>query len=134
MPSYRDASIIAKITPTDFDLWQDGELTDQEFLEKSAQALANLQDSLEPQLAVEKLLRGHISIVVERMGGKAAVPGFASFVITEASQTVSYDNKKLDRLVAELVSGGYDELARQITACRSTGSRSGSLRITRAKD
>jgi hypothetical protein len=118
---------------TDYDLWQDGELRDQEFLDRAARRLASLQDNLEPLQATEKIIRSHISIVVDRMGGKANVPGFASFVITEAGLTVTYDSSRLDKLVAALISEGNIEMAQRLTACRKEGSRSGSLRITKAR-
>jgi hypothetical protein len=121
------------IPATDFDKWQDGELTDQHFLEASSRRLANLQDSLEPLQETEKVIKNQISLVVERLGGKANVPGFASFVITEPGQTVSYDSQKLDRLVAALISEGETALAQNITACRKVGSRVGYLRITKAR-
>ena len=121
------------VPATDFDLWQDGEITDDEFLEKTTNRLMAVQDSLEPLAETEKILKGHISLVVERQGGRASLPGIASFVNTAPALTVTYDAQQVDRLVAELTTEGHFELAQRLTACRKKGSRAGYLRITKAK-
>lgn len=121
------------IPTTTFKQYQEGDITPQHALEAIARQLDSLQDQLAPLQETEKVLRQHASEIVEYLGGKADVAGFGSFTITAPSQTVSYDSKELDRLVASLINQGDVELARLIASCRKEGSRAGALRISRAK-
>jgi hypothetical protein len=116
-----------------FEKFKDGEITGQVALDQIARHLDLIQDNLEPLQATEKVLRQQASEIVDYLGGKADVAGFGTFTITAPSQTIQYDSKELDRLVVHLISGGYEELAKQITSCRKESSRAGSLRINRAK-
>jgi hypothetical protein len=61
------------------------------------------------------------------------VNGFGRLQITGASQTVTYDRRKLDNLVARLAAEGYSDLAQEIASYRKESSRSGGLRILREK-
>jgi hypothetical protein len=117
--------------PNTYQRWQDGELTDNEALELLCRQLTSLQDRLEPLQFVEKQLRAWISEVVDREGGRAEVDGFGRLQITGASQTVTYDRRKLDNLVARLAAEGYSDLAQEIASYRKESSRSGGLRILR---
>jgi hypothetical protein len=119
--------------PNTYRRWQDGELTDNEALELLCRQLTSLQDRLEPLQFVEKQLRAWISEVVDREGGRAEVNGFGRLQITGASQTVTYDRRKLDNLVARLAAEGYSDLAQEIASYRKESSRSGGLRILREK-
>jgi hypothetical protein len=121
------------IPTTTFKQYQEGEITPQHALDKIARQLDSLQDQIEPLNATEKVLRQQASEIVDYLGGKADVAGFGTFTITAPSQTIQYDSKELDRLVVHLISGGYEELAKQITSCRKESSRAGSLRINRAR-
>jgi hypothetical protein len=121
------------IPTTTFKQYQEGEITPQYALDQIARQLDSLQDQIEPLNATEKVLRQQASEIVDYLGGKADVAGFGTFTITAPSQTIQYDSKELDRLVVHLISGGYEELAKQITSCRKESSRAGSLRINRAR-
>jgi hypothetical protein len=121
------------IPTTTFKQFQEGEITPQHALAQIAQQLGSLQDRLEPFQEAEKLLRAQASEIVSYLGGKADVDGFGTFTITAPSQTVSYDSKEMDRLVARLISQGDTGLAQMITNCRKEGSRAGALRINRTK-
>lgn len=119
--------------PNTYQRWQDGDLTDNEALELLCRQLVSLQDRLEPLQFVEKQLRAWISEVVNREGGRAEVNGFGRLQITGASQTVTYDRRKLDGLVARLAAEGNSELAHEIASYRKESARSGGLRIVRDK-
>jgi hypothetical protein len=131
--SVRESGVRVIIPTTTFKQYQEGEITPQHALDQIARQLDSLQDQIEPLQATEKILRQQASEITEALGGKADVDGFGTFTITAPSQTVSYDSKEMDRLVARLISQGDTGLAQMITNTRKEGSRAGSLRINRTK-
>jgi hypothetical protein len=142
---------------TSFELWQDGEITDQQIFRELAVDLGEVTSELEPLQKEEKLLRERLGIVVDRMGGKAELKGFGRVLLTSASKSVSFDTDKLHDLVkryerpyteivfddsqdAFYIPGYYDGfeagvalMIEEILLCQKETHRSGSLRIEREK-
>ncbi len=116
-----------------YQLWQAGELANEQALEELCQALDTLQDRLQPLQESEQVLRAQISEVVERLGGRAELAGFGSLNITGASVTSHYDRRGLDKLVERLRDEGQADLAAEIASYRQESARSGGLRISRSK-
>jgi hypothetical protein len=118
---------------TTYQLWEEGELTADDALDKLVASLDAVKDRLEPAQAEEKILRDQISMVLEHVTGgkKAQVRGY-ELIITEPGVTVSYDSKALDKLVIRLMED-YPAIAADIRACRKESSRAGSLRVTKSR-
>lgn len=115
-----------------FDDWQDGRLTDDQALRALASDLGEVESQLAPIEAEKAALRDQISRVVERIGGVAQIAGFGKLEITAASVVVSYDKRQIEDLLIDLTTT-HPEIAARLAACRTRGSRAGSLRITREK-
>ncbi len=115
-----------------YDQWQEGDITADEALNQLCQQLVSLEDRLEPLEATRLAIRNQLSVVVEQLGGKAELAGFGTLHITQASLTANYDTRQLDALITRL-STDYPAIAQAIADCRRESSRTGGLRITRAK-
>jgi hypothetical protein len=114
--------------------WLTGEWEDREFLDFLAAQLSSIEDSIVPLEDTKKVLRAHISEVVERQGGDVKLEGYGRFQIRSATITKSYDAKALDQLIIELMMNGQVEVARAIGSCKKESSRTGGLVITKAKE
>lgn len=114
--------------------WENGDLTDREALRHLCRDLGEVESSLEPLTREREQLRETIGRIVARLDGqKAEVRGFGSLAITGGGETVSYDAKACDALVAKLAANGYASIAEELAQARKTGMRSAALRITREK-
>jgi hypothetical protein len=116
-----------------YEQWQAGEIQGEEALKYLCHYIAMVEDQLEPLEKSKEKARAWISEVVEYLGGKAEVDGFGKCEITNASVTYSYDKKQLDQLTNQLRAEGQGDISTMIEACLKSSSRSGGLRITRAK-
>lgn len=112
--------------------WLEGHAGPHEVLRQLAMDLGEVESELAPLEEARQVLRTRISHVVDRIGGKAEIPGFGKLEITSATKTVSYDRKQLDQLTIALLEE-YPHIARLITECRTESARAGSLRIVRDK-
>ncbi len=112
--------------------WLEGHAGPHEVLRQLAMDLGEVESELAPLEAERQTLRSRMSEVVDRIGGKAEVPGFGKLEITSATKTASYDRKQLDQLTIALLDE-YPHIARMIQACRTESARAGSLRIVREK-
>jgi hypothetical protein len=117
---------------TTFERWQSGDITPDQALDEYTQVLASLEDRIEPLTATKEAIRGYISQIVDYVGGSAKSNGY-EMIITNASVTRSYDSRKLDALVAQLMADGYYEVAKKVADCGKDSSRAGGLRITKSK-
>jgi hypothetical protein len=118
---------------TVYDDWKAGDIGPFEALRSIANDLGEVESDLDPLQKEREQLRAQASELVDAIGGRVEVPGFGKLEITPASKTTSYDRKKLDSLVMELVQAGYADIASSITECRTESARAGTLRITREK-
>src|SRR5262245_43897416 len=75
--------------------------------------------------------RDQISERVDRLGGRAVLPGYGHLEITAPSVTVSYDRRQVEALIIELTTTA-PVIAARIAACRKESPRTGGLRITPA--
>lgn len=114
------------------DRWQAGEITDQEAHDRLINDRAEVEEVYQRAKAALDVIRGQVERVVRRMGGKATGAGYTSRMV-EASQTVSYDARALDSLVAELSAAGDVYTAGRIAQARKEKTRDGYLRIERVK-
>jgi hypothetical protein len=114
--------------------WQEGDITDQQALEILVKQLAAVEDSLVPLEETKKVLRSHISEVVEHQGGNVELPGYGKFAIRNATITKSYDSKELDALVMDLVKQGLGDVAQAVANCKKESARTGGLVITKEKE
>lgn len=88
-----------------------------------------------PLEETKKVLRSHISEVVERQGGASELPGYGKFAIRNATITKSYDSKELDALVMDLVKQGLGDVAAAVANCKKESARTGGrLVITKEKE
>lgn len=114
--------------------WSDGELSDLEALRALALQLGEVESDLEPLQREREHLREALGQIVARLPSqKAEVKGFGALAITGGGETVSYDAKALDSLMARLLAEGYTQVAGAIADARKTSQRAASLRITREK-
>jgi hypothetical protein len=119
---------------TALESWQIGELSDLEALRALAMQLGEVESDLEPLTLERTYLREAISTIIARLPRqKAEVAGFGALAITGGGETVSYDAKALDSLMAKLLAEGYTQLAGAIADARKTSTRAASLRVTREK-
>jgi len=118
---------------TIFDDWRDGTISDVEALHALASDLGEIESQLAPLEAERQNLRDQLSQIVSHLGGRASVAGFGKLELTSASVTRSYDKKRIQALVLDLVAEGNVEVAQRIALCETELSRAGSLRITREK-
>lgn len=119
---------------TALESWQAGDLSDLEALRALALNLGEVESDLKPLTLERTYLREAISQIVARLPQqKAEVAGFGVLAITGGGETVSYDAKALDSLMAKLLAEGYTQVARAIADARKTSQRAASLRVTREK-
>ena len=78
-------------------------------------------------------VRGMIADVVAVMSQQKAQASGLELAITGGGETVSYDAKALDALIARLLRDGYPHYAEALADARKTSQRTASLRITREK-
>lgn len=114
--------------------WENGDLTDLEALRVLCSDLGEVESSIEPLARERDAIRDVLSRIVSRLDGqKAEVKGFGALAITGGGETVSYDAKACDALVAKLAANGYAGIAEELAQARRTSRRSSSLRITRER-
>lgn len=93
------------------DLLADGAISDFEALRALAMQLGEVEDDYQTLAKEREHLREQIGQIVARQTGqKAEVKGFGQMAITGGGETVSYDAKALDNLMAELMASGDIEL------------------------
>jgi hypothetical protein len=119
---------------TTIERFQEGDIQAEQALDELVASLDSLDDKLAPLEEQKKVLRDHISVVLEYATGgrKTEVRGY-ELQITQASTTTTFDAKALEKLALDLVEEGQGEVARRLLACKKESSRAGSLRIVRPK-
>ncbi len=110
--------------------WESGSLSDDATLDELCAELDAAERALAPIEEARQQARALTSEVVERLGGRAQVPGFGQLVITNPSTVVSYDREMIDALVAQL-ERELNPLATAIRAARKVTQRAGHLQIKR---
>jgi hypothetical protein len=118
---------------TIFDQWREGEMSDEQAARALALELGEVESELAPLTKQREELRNDLSHIVGKLGDKHTIPGFGELVNTAPSVTTSYDAKKIEAIIIELVETGLGEWAQRLTRCKKQSSRAGSLRITREK-
>lgn len=114
--------------------WEEGTMTDLEALRHLCSDLGEVESTLEPLQQEREQLREIARRIVARLDGqRAEVKGFGALAITGGGETVSYDAKACDALVAKLAANGYAQIAEELAQARRTSVRSAALRITREK-
>lgn len=117
--------------------WEYGDITDLEALRALTMQLGEVEDDYQTLGKEREYLRETIGRIVARLPGqRTEVAGFGALAITGGGETISWDTKALDALLAGLVATGDAELVRiagQIAQARKTSQRATSLRITREK-
>lgn len=114
-----------------FAQWQDGDVTDIAALRSLWSDLRETESELAPLEYAHARLRDQIGQIVARLG-TVELAGFGKALITSASVVVSYDAKKLDALLANLVQT-HPEIAVQVASARKQSARAGGLRIESEK-
>lgn len=115
--------------------WESGDLSAELALESLCRALTAIEDKLVPLDEMKTAVRADISEVVERsFNGKTNIEGFGQLKITDPAIIVTYNSQKIDRLIAQLVTEGYTEIAERIGQCATRTTRAGSLRIDRIRN
>ena len=118
---------------TTFSEWEAGKLTDVQAARAIAFDLAELEEELTPALRDKETMRDQLSRIIAHAGGKMDISGFGSLQMTAPGVSTTYDAKRLDDLVLQLIAEGQSDIAECITACRKQSARAGSLRIVREK-
>lgn len=91
-------------------------------------------DQLHGELSRDRdQLRTMIGEVVAVMPQQKAQAAGFELAITGGGETVNYDAKALDSLMAKLLAEGYTQVAGAIADARKTSQRAASLRVTREK-
>lgn len=117
---------------TVFDDWRDGLVPDADACRALCRELGEVESQLAPLEAERAALREQISYILDKLGGKASVPGFGSLELTAPAVVRSYDKKRLDALLVELAIEAPEIVAR-LAQCRTESARAGALRITRER-
>jgi len=112
----------------DYELWQDGDITDMQALNSLYTALATLEQDIKALEARRSDLRDAISWIVAENGDAVELPGLATLRITAPSQRVSYAAKDVDAAVAQIAAYA-PEAAQAVAALRKVSHVAGSLRI-----
>jgi len=115
-----------------FEDWREGLLTDAEALHALACDLGEVESQLAPLEQERTMLRDHLSHIVDRIGGRADIPGFGRLELSAPTVVRGYDRKRLDALLVDLAAD-YPAVVQQLAQCRTETARAGSLRITREK-
>ena len=91
-------------------------------------------DQLHGELSKDRdQLRTMIGEIVAVMPQQKAQAAGFELAITGGGESVTWDTKQLDGVVAKLLASGYPDFAEMIAMARKTSQRAASLRVTREK-
>lgn len=117
-----------------YEEYQEGLLTPVQALRALVSDLAETESELAPLQEQRESLRAQISEVLARVDGEQyTIKGYGTLKLTNPSVTQKYDTHLIDMLVNQLAEDGYEEIARQIAACKGKSMRAGGLRIEKEK-
>jgi hypothetical protein len=119
------------ITPRE--MFDNGELMAEDALRAAIANYAALDDRLEPLTEQKEMQRREIEYLLGFNGNKYEYGGF-TLVTIAPSNTVSYDAKALDKVLFDAMASGEIVTPQEILACRKESTRTGSMRIARARN
>lgn len=111
-----------------YDQWKAGKLTLDQAFHLMSDEYGEIDSTYEITKKEYELARALISEVVAYLGGKAEVKGYADFIITSSSRSMSWDKERLDELLQSLRETD-PELAKELEQCRKETTRSGGLQV-----
>lgn len=110
----------------------DGDVSPVETLRTLCDEYEEIDSTYRDFEKIRESVRAQISVVVEKLGGKATVKGFGELKLMEPGITQGFDKAMLRALINDLI-GDYPDIAARIVACETKSARAGSLRIEREK-
>lgn len=117
---------------TIFDDWRNGLISGADACRALCHDLGEVESQIAPLEQERAMLREQISYILDKLGGKASVPGFGSLELTAPAVVRGYDKKRLDALLIDLAAEAPEIVAR-LAQCRTENARAGALRITRER-
>ena len=113
--------------------WADGNLDDLAALRQLTAALDCADRLIATGEGQRALWRKRIQEVVEHLGGKATVDGFAEYRVTEPYTVISYERSKVDELMHLALAAGDTHTAKALEDARRVAERPGMLQVRKIK-
>ena len=113
--------------------WADGNLDDLAALRQLTAALDCADRLIATGEGQRALWRKRIQEVVEHLGGKATVDGFAEYRVTEPVRTVTFERSAIENVLHLALEAGDMHTASAIEAARKVSERPGVLQIRKVR-
>lgn len=110
----------------------DGDVSAVEALRSLCSDYEEVEASYKDFEGIRNQLREQISVVLDRLGGKAEIKGFGALTLTAPVIVKGFDKARVVALIGELMDE-HPDIAERLAACATQTSRAGGLRIERER-